>query len=113
MTPILKTEGLTHRYSVGTPFENTAIEAIDLEILPGSSYGKAQVSTTDANGNKTVLYDNDASTTNIPNGTPINVASTISVGDQLTLIIDMSAASVADKPVYLQKNTLLILWIKQ
>ena len=39
MTPILKTEGLTHRYSVGTPFENTAIEAIDLEIPKGQFVG--------------------------------------------------------------------------
>jgi len=35
MTPILKIEGLTHRYSVGTPFENTAIDSIDLEIPKG------------------------------------------------------------------------------
>ena len=39
MTPILKTEGLTHRYSVGTPFENTAIDTIDLEIAKGQFVG--------------------------------------------------------------------------
>ena len=39
MTPILKTEGLTHRYSVGTPFEHTAIDAIDLEIPQGQFVG--------------------------------------------------------------------------
>jgi len=39
MTPIIKTQGLTHRYSVGTPFENTAIEHIDLEIPRGQFVG--------------------------------------------------------------------------
>ena len=39
MTPILKTEGLTHRYSVGTPFENTAIDSIDLAIPQGQFVG--------------------------------------------------------------------------
>ena len=35
MTPILKTEALTHTYGIGTPFETTAIRDIDLEIFPG------------------------------------------------------------------------------
>ncbi len=39
MTPIIKTEGLTHRYSVGTPFEHTAIEGIALEIPKGQFVG--------------------------------------------------------------------------
>ena len=39
MTPILKVEGLTHRYSVGTPFENTAIDHIELEIPKGQFVG--------------------------------------------------------------------------
>ena len=39
MTPILKIEGLTHRYSVGTPFEHTAIENINLEIPKGQFVG--------------------------------------------------------------------------
>lgn len=39
MTPILKTEALTHRYSVGTPFENTAIDSIELEIPRGQFVG--------------------------------------------------------------------------
>ena len=39
MTPILKLEGLTHTYGIGTPFETTAIENIDLEIFPGEFVG--------------------------------------------------------------------------
>ena len=39
MTPIIKTEALTHRYSVGTPFEHTAIEHINLEIPKGQFVG--------------------------------------------------------------------------
>ena len=39
MTPILKLEGLTHTYGIGTPFETTAIENIDLEIYPGEFVG--------------------------------------------------------------------------
>ena len=35
MTPILKTEALTHTYGIGTPFETTAIRDVDLEIFPG------------------------------------------------------------------------------
>ncbi len=39
MTPILKIQGLTHRYSVGTPFEHTAIDNINLEIPQGQFVG--------------------------------------------------------------------------
>lgn len=39
MTPILKVEGLTHRYSVGTPFEHTAIDGVNLEIPKGQFVG--------------------------------------------------------------------------
>lgn len=39
MTPIIQTKDLTHRYSVGTPFENTAIDAIALDIEPGQFVG--------------------------------------------------------------------------
>jgi len=39
MTPILKIEGLTHRYSVGTPFAHTAIDNINLEIPQGQFVG--------------------------------------------------------------------------
>ena len=39
MTPILKIQGLTHRYSVGTPFEHTAIDNINLEIPKGQFVG--------------------------------------------------------------------------
>ena len=38
-TPILKTEKLTYKYSVGTPFERTAIKDIDLEIYSGDFIG--------------------------------------------------------------------------
>ncbi|MCI6646532.1 MAG: energy-coupling factor transporter ATPase [Oscillospiraceae bacterium] len=39
MTPIIKTEDLTHEYSVGTPFQNTAISHINLEIPRGQFVG--------------------------------------------------------------------------
>ncbi len=39
MTPILNVDGLTHRYSVGTPFENTAIDNLNLEIPQGQFVG--------------------------------------------------------------------------
>jgi len=39
MTPIIKTEDLSHQYSVGTPFQNTAIDHINLDILPGQFVG--------------------------------------------------------------------------
>lgn len=39
MTPIIKIEDLTHRYSVGTPFQNTAIESLNLEIQQGQFVG--------------------------------------------------------------------------
>lgn len=39
MTPILKTQGLTHVYSQGTPFEKIAIDDINLEIQPGQFVG--------------------------------------------------------------------------
>ena len=37
--PILRIHGLTHQYSVGTPFQNTAIEGIDFSIEPGQFVG--------------------------------------------------------------------------
>ncbi len=39
MTPIIKTEGLCHRYSVGTPFERTAIEDVSFEAMRGEFIG--------------------------------------------------------------------------
>ena len=39
MTPILKIDELTHSYSVGTPFEHTAIDHINLEIPKGQFVG--------------------------------------------------------------------------
>lgn len=39
MTPILRTQGLTHQYSIGTPFQNTAIEDICLSIPKGQFVG--------------------------------------------------------------------------
>lgn len=39
MTPILRTHGLTHQYSIGTPFQNTAIEDICLSIPKGQFVG--------------------------------------------------------------------------
>ena len=39
MTPIIKTEGLCHMYSVGTPFERTAIENVNFEAKHGEFIG--------------------------------------------------------------------------
>lgn len=36
---ILKTEGLTYQYSVGTPFEKNAVDHVDLEIQDGEFVG--------------------------------------------------------------------------
>ena len=36
---ILKAEGLTYRYSIGTPFEKTAVDHVDLEIEDGEFVG--------------------------------------------------------------------------
>ena len=36
---ILRIHGLTHQYSIGTPFQNTAIEGIDFSIEPGQFVG--------------------------------------------------------------------------
>lgn len=39
MDPIIKTEKLTYTYSVGTPFEKTAVKNVDLSIEPGELIG--------------------------------------------------------------------------
>ncbi|MCI5751966.1 MAG: energy-coupling factor transporter ATPase [Oscillospiraceae bacterium] len=39
MEPIIRTEKLTYTYSVGTPFEKTAVKDVDLEIEPGELIG--------------------------------------------------------------------------
>jgi len=38
-TPILKTEGLTHTYGTGTPFETVAIHDVNLSVYPGEFIG--------------------------------------------------------------------------
>ena len=35
----IQTEGLTYRYGIGTPFEKTAVDHVDLEIEAGSFVG--------------------------------------------------------------------------
>ena len=37
--PMIKTEGLTYTYSIGTPFEKTAVNNVDLEIEEGTFSG--------------------------------------------------------------------------
>ncbi|MCL2827553.1 MAG: energy-coupling factor transporter ATPase [Oscillospiraceae bacterium] len=39
MNPIIRTENLTHTYSVGTPFERTAIVGVDFAAHPGEFVG--------------------------------------------------------------------------
>lgn len=39
MNPILKTENLTYTYSIGTPFEKTAIDNVNIEINQGEIIG--------------------------------------------------------------------------
>lgn len=39
MVPIIKTEGLCHRYSIGTPFERAAIENVNFEAKRGEFIG--------------------------------------------------------------------------
>lgn len=39
MNPILSTLDLTHVYSVGTPFEHTAIRKLNMEVFPGECLG--------------------------------------------------------------------------
>lgn len=39
MESIIRTEGLTHTYSQGTPFEKTAVEGIGLSFYPGQLVG--------------------------------------------------------------------------
>ena len=36
---IIKTEDLTYTYSIGTPFEKTAVNKVNLEINPGELIG--------------------------------------------------------------------------
>ena len=37
--PILETQGLTYTYSVGSPFEKTAVDHVDLRIDEGEMVG--------------------------------------------------------------------------
>lgn len=39
MNPIIKTEGLTYTYSVGTPFEKVAVDNVNIEIFQGEIVG--------------------------------------------------------------------------
>jgi len=39
MTPIVKTEGLTHLYSPGTPFERIAVQNLDVQAMKGEFIG--------------------------------------------------------------------------
>lgn len=39
MNPVIKTENLTYTYSMGTPFEKTAVNNVSLEIMPGELIG--------------------------------------------------------------------------
>ena len=39
MKPVLEVKALTHTYSAGTPFEHTAIDNVDLEVMPGEFLG--------------------------------------------------------------------------
>ena len=39
MNPVIKTEGLTHIYGAGTPFERRALDSIDLELCEGEFVG--------------------------------------------------------------------------
>jgi len=39
LEPIIKVEQLTHTYSMNTPFERKALDAVDLEIYPGEFLG--------------------------------------------------------------------------
>lgn len=39
MSPVIKTEGLTHIYGAGTPFERRALDSIDLELYEGEFVG--------------------------------------------------------------------------
>jgi len=39
LVPILKTQGLYHKYSIGTPFERAAIENVDFEAKRGEFIG--------------------------------------------------------------------------
>lgn len=39
MSPVIKTEGLTHIYGAGTPFERRALDSIDLELCEGEFVG--------------------------------------------------------------------------
>ena len=39
MNPIIQTENLSHTYSIGTPFEHTAIHSVDFTAYPGEIIG--------------------------------------------------------------------------
>ena len=39
MEPIIRVENLTHTYSVGTPFERSAVEGMNIAVMPGEFLG--------------------------------------------------------------------------
>ena len=39
LEPIIRVENLTHTYSVGTPFERSAVEGMHIEVMPGEFLG--------------------------------------------------------------------------
>lgn len=39
LEPIIRAEALSHVYSINTPFEQTALDAVDLELYPGEFLG--------------------------------------------------------------------------
>ena len=39
MNPILEIQQLTHTYSAGTPFQRTAVEGVNLSVMPGECVG--------------------------------------------------------------------------
>ena len=39
LEPIIRVENLTHTYSVGTPFERSAVDGMNIEVMPGEFLG--------------------------------------------------------------------------
>ena len=39
MEPIIRVENLTHTYSAGTPFERSAVDGMNIEVMPGEFLG--------------------------------------------------------------------------
>lgn len=39
LEPIIRIEQLTHTYSAGTPFQRSAVDGVELDIMPGEFLG--------------------------------------------------------------------------